>query len=1744
MPLAFSLLDPAMKPDLSRCLGLALALTFLSLPSSGNVTVTTASDENNGSLDPGLGTGTSLREAVAHAVAGSVIDFAPALSGQTLVLTTGQISFGKNLTLDATALAAGPTISGNDAVRVFDIPSLRTVALTRLKIVHGNNSGDGGGIRNAGTLSLTDCELSDNHAGDGGGAIENSGALTLTGCTLAGNQATVGGGAIEHTANVLTLINCTLTGNTGEFGGAIDGDGSSTINLRSCTLSANHATNDGGGIEETSGTLLLENTIVAGNTAGDQGPDLKSSGINTQNGVNLVSSTSGLVGSFAGIVAAPQLSALRSHGGPTRTMPPLVGSPAINAGGTTTLVVDQRGLSRIAGGVTDIGAVEVQAANLVTTTADAGTGSLRQVVQDAPAGATVIFDPVLDAGTITLASPVILAKNVILDAAAREGLAISGGDATGLFTVNAGISATIVGLEMRDGSRAAGGAIHNAGQLALVECLVSSCSASNGAALSNAEGGVLTLMGCELDGNFASDAGGALHNQGTATLTQVTMTGNEAGEDGGSGGGVFSTGSLAMTSSVVIGNRAPIAGGIRSFGSLTLTRVTLSGNRAWDGSGGGIVVSGNGGTIEASTVSGNSCLGSGGAIYHGGGDLTINSSTLTGNTSDFEFGGAIAASAPGPDDLLDVVSCTLSNNEAGEEGGGIHIAPGSRLRLENSIVAGNSAATAGPDLRGAIETQAAVNLVASTAGIDGGFAGIVASPQLGPLSNNGGPTWTLLPLPGSPAIDGAGTTVLIVDQRGLPRLAGTAVDIGAVEVQASDEDTMPPTRPLDLTLTAKSASSVSLIWDASTDDTSLAGYDIYLDGVQTGSSSLNIFTVFGLEEDRSYTLRVRARDFAGNISPPSNALLTTPQAGGLQSPPEPVRTQFRAVVLNYNPHIVVDGELVRADTYYGNRNVDELVAQYIDLMRKASGGQLNWTVTDRFELDEWAPPAGSPSPLYTPQNAVALREQGYEYDASYTAMAHDPRFDIAGRTNAGELDAVWVFGAYGVRFAETAMVGPSPIYINGGPVTDPTLDLNIVFYGFGKGGGQGVGFMCENTSHMAEVIMSSRLQPTWPLTVSTHTFNTLNFADPTRALVSKQFADWTHFVQAEASSWDRDLVAPGRAQCGLSHYPPTALYNYNWSTFHHEFDGPDPFVAYDGTWDISDSQYHVLTGDGVKTLAFDSELHEASGSFYPVEAFSDAEVELSLRVMNEATSSHAGFLFRVFKCAAGANQAKGYYLGLNANQDQLVLAKLDNAFIPLATAPFVVDAGVTYRLRLEARGSQLRAYIGNSLTPLISITDTSYITGGFGLCTYGTEAYFDKLDIVTHAVSEADKWYGYPDLEVDARDLTPLEWDGNTPLAMDGFYAWWWEHLPKNGGAHYAEDLATSESKLLLNTWWPYVFDHNRFDTTRPFPDIVFAPEDVSPPSTPEGLQIRALSGSEVALAWDPSDDDIGVTRYAVFRDGQFLRKTSSPFLNDARLAPGSTHTYEIVASDGSANTSGPVAAVVTTLGIDGAGMVIDGGFEFPVPEAAGWLTGAFRPADALFVWEPPGSGHQGSSCISLDATDFNDASWYQSVDGLLPGETYWLTGWIKGEGIEPEPERTLGPNLCLIGTWEHTAALLTGTFDWQRVSMSFVAPPSGSVTVGCRIGFWSNLTRGKAWFDDVAFVRHPVARLVEPEALADGRFRFVLQAPAPATYTLERSSHLATWTNLRTIPAMHPDTEIFEDREPTGRWFYRASTP
>jgi chitodextrinase len=92
-------------------------------------------------------------------------------------------------------------------------------------------------------------------------------------------------------------------------------------------------------------------------------------------------------------------------------------------------------------------------------------------------------------------------------------------------------------------------------------------------------------------------------------------------------------------------------------------------------------------------------------------------------------------------------------------------------------------------------------------------------------------------------------------------------------------DTQAPTAPTNLTATALSSSQISLSWTASTDNTSIASYDVYRNGSLVGNSLTTSYSDPGLTPSTSYSYTVKAKDPAGNVSAASNTATATTQSG-------------------------------------------------------------------------------------------------------------------------------------------------------------------------------------------------------------------------------------------------------------------------------------------------------------------------------------------------------------------------------------------------------------------------------------------------------------------------------------------------------------------------------------------------------------------------------------------------------------------------------------------------------------------------------------------------------------------------------------------------------------------------------------------------------------------------------------------------------------------------------------------------
>jgi hypothetical protein len=394
---------------------------------------------------------------------------------------------------------------------------------------------------------------------------------------------------------------------------------------------------------------------------------------------------------------------------------------------------------------------------VVNTTGDPGPGgtlSLRQAVAaaDTVDGNTVQFDPALAGSTITLATGEILVTHAMsIVGPGKEKLTISGG---------------------------------NSGRIFNLFCF----STTKAVAIS-----ALTLA----NGNVSNDAGGALKSQVCKlTLSNARVTASHAV----SGGGVdFDNGSIAH--SIVSGCSADEQGGGIQVRYTTgynprIDDSTISFNTAARGGGGVFLRNVNVSNItrdtiiSQSTINNNSVTATTGVQYGGGGigvlhsQLLVYYSTIAQNNS-YKAGGGVSFADDYSANLSNLYRSTIAHNSASKTYGNGVYAPAGKVSIGFSIVADNFNKYGLTDLSGSFNVSKSLVQSPGSATITGSGSLLGVDPHLGPLDENGGPTKTMLPDPGSQAID-ATTSCVNQDQRGLPGCVNGKTDMGSVERQVPE----------------------------------------------------------------------------------------------------------------------------------------------------------------------------------------------------------------------------------------------------------------------------------------------------------------------------------------------------------------------------------------------------------------------------------------------------------------------------------------------------------------------------------------------------------------------------------------------------------------------------------------------------------------------------------------------------------------------------------------------------------------------------------------------------------------------------------------------------------------------------------------------------------------------------------------------------------------------------------------------
>ncbi|MBB5351204.1 hypothetical protein HNR46_001438 [Haloferula luteola] len=159
----------------------------------------------------------------------------------------------------------------------------------------------------------------------------------------------------------------------------------------------------------------------------------------------------------------------------------------------------------------------------------------------------------------------------------------------------------------------------------------------------------------------------------------------------------------------------------------------------------------------------------------------------------------------------------------------------------------------------------------------------------------------------------------------------------------------------------------------------------------------------------------------------------------------------------------------------------------------------------------------------------------------------------------------------------------------------------------------------------------------------------------------------------------------------------------------------DGWLTYGGSWYVLDGRLQPATNAhsgsfgsfGVKAVAVDTDFRDFS--YEAVVSIGDA--------------GDSGLIFRVSEPAMGPDAYQGYYAGIRATDDRIVLGKAGGSWTELASHSQPIDADHDYRLKVEAVGPKIHVFLDNQL--VIEAEDGTFQHGMIGVRNYSAQT--DRL---------------------------------------------------------------------------------------------------------------------------------------------------------------------------------------------------------------------------------------------------------------------------------------------------------------------------------------------------------------------------------------------------------------------------------
>ena len=620
-----------------------------------------------------------------------------------------------------------------------------------------NGGGYGGAIYSSGNVNLLDGKIANNTAeGNGGGVIlsGNNIAFTMADGEISGNKAANAGGILAQNKSQILLEGGVIKNNSAATGGGVYVSTNATITMNGGTISANTATAKGGGMFLLGATAQLTAGAISGNKSGTHGAGVAATvGSVTVNGEKQNRPSQITIGSgvtitqnaatknAGGIHVAGKDSTLTLSGGS------ISGNSAVGAAGGVLIEVgavfvmksgkisDNRAKTGAGAYISADTSIRMEGGSVTGNHATGNTGGIQMLRSQGVFSGGTISNNTTDTngGGLYLSG----ATATLSGTSITNNTAVKNGGGVALSQVASGStqipSKLVINGSSISGNKGIGGGgvlVQTNTTLELHSGEISNNQGRSGGGIYAGTDSTVTMTGGSLSYNSAENHGGAVYHQlSVGNYTGGIITGNTAGVNGG---GFMITGKTAFITmkgvelhDMEAGSNAAVAL-CQARATLNMENCKIYDNAVIKGSGAIYVSSNSFANLTDCQFFRNTADKDGGAFYGAanchvdmmGCEFTENESRLS--------GGAVLCRGN-----VTMTDCTVSNNKAAVNGGGISTAKcglrGSKFQeglvMNNVTMADNEAVGQGGGLylsTGCRTTMTDVTITGNIAGAEGG----------------------------------------------------------------------------------------------------------------------------------------------------------------------------------------------------------------------------------------------------------------------------------------------------------------------------------------------------------------------------------------------------------------------------------------------------------------------------------------------------------------------------------------------------------------------------------------------------------------------------------------------------------------------------------------------------------------------------------------------------------------------------------------------------------------------------------------------------------------------------------------------------------------------------------------------------------------------------------------------------------------------------------------------------------------